>query len=335
MTRSHRKVVVIGAGSVGTSYIYALLQTGLATEIALIDVDAHRVEGEVMDLSHGLPFLPPVSVRAGTFADCADAHLIVMTAGAKQVPGQSRTELIRKNADIVKTISTQIADHRPSGVVLMVTNPVDTLTQLARGYLSLPRGKVIGSGTVLDSARFKYLLSKHCGVDARNVHAYILGEHGDSEVAAWSMTHIAGIPIREYCEICNVCDYPKHHREIAEQVRNSAYHIIDYKGSTYYGIGLSLLRISEAILRNEQSVLTVSTHLRGEYGLYDICLSVPCVVGHDGVERIIDAHLEPKEQEQLERSARVLHNVQEEVVAQILRDNFQDWPPEPGTSGKL
>ena len=314
MTRSHRKVVVVGAGSVGTTYIYALLQTGLATEIVLLDLDAQRVEGEVMDLSHGLPFIPPVSVRAGQYADCADAHLIVVTAGAKQTPGQSRTELIQKNADIIKSICTEIARHQPAGVVLMVTNPVDTLTQIAQAHLSLPRGRVIGSGTVLDSARFKYLLSQHCGIDARNVHAYILGEHGDSEVPAWSMTHIAGIPIRRYCEICHVCDYQEHHQEIARQVRDSAYHIIDYKGSTFYGIGLSLLRISEAILRNERSVLTVSTYLEGEYGLNDICLSVPCVVGAEGAERIIDVQLAPDEQTQLERSAGVLAGVLQDVA---------------------
>ena len=309
MHKSERKVVVVGAGSVGTSYIYALLQTGLASEIALIDLDAQRVEGEVMDLSHGLPFIPPVSVKAGRYADCADAALIVVTAGARQTPGQSRIELIQKNADIIKSICGQIQDQNPTAVVLMVSNPVDTLTQVALQGLSLPRTKVIGSGTVLDSARFKYLLSRHCGIDARNVHAYILGEHGDSEVPAWSMTHIAGIPIREYCEICHVCDYPQHHKEIAEQVRNSAYHIIDYKGSTYYGIGLSLLRITAAILRNERSVLTVSTYLEGEYDLSDICLSVPCIVGEAGVERIVDAHLEPAEQEQLERSAQILRDV--------------------------
>ncbi|MDI6448227.1 L-lactate dehydrogenase [Anaerobaca lacustris] len=313
MVKTHRKVVVIGAGSVGTTYIYALLQTGLASEIALIDLDAKRVEGEIMDLSHGLPFIPPVSVKAGTYDDCADAHLIVVTAGAKQTPGQSRIELIQKNAQIVQSICAQIRSSGSTAVVLMVTNPVDTLTQVAQRHLELPRGSVIGSGTVLDSARFKYMLSRHCGIDARNVHAYILGEHGDSEVPAWSMTHIAGIPIREYCEICKVCDYPRHHEQIAREVRDSAYHIIDYKGSTFYGIGLSLLRISGAILRDEHSVLTVSTLLEGEYGLKDICLSIPCIVGENGVERIIAARLPAAEQEGLERSAEILRGVLQSV----------------------
>lgn len=313
MERRQRKVVVVGAGSVGTTYIYALLQTGLASEIALIDIDRKRVEGEIMDLSHGLPFIPPVGIKAGEPVDYADANLIVITAGAKQAPGQSRTELIQKNADIVKSICETIRPQDPPGVVVMVTNPVDTLTQLAIKHLDMPRGRVIGSGTVLDSARFKFLLSRHCGIDARNVHAYILGEHGDSEVAAWSMTHIAGVPIEAYCKICGICDYPKHHKEIAEQVRNSAYHIIDYKGSTFYGIGLSLLRLSGAILRDEHSVLTVSALLEGEYGLNDICLSVPCIIARDGVQRVIDAHLAPTEQEGLQRSAQALRAVLDKV----------------------
>ncbi|MEN6428298.1 MAG: L-lactate dehydrogenase [Phycisphaerales bacterium] len=300
------KVVVIGAGSVGTTYIYALLQTGMAEEIALIDLDRNRVEGEIMDLSHGLPFIPPVSVKVGTYADCADASLIVVTAGAKQAPGQSRADLIRKNTGIVRAISTQIAQNPSDAVVLMVTNPVDTLTQVALECLGWPRQRVIGSGTVLDSARFKYMLSRHCGIDARNVHGYILGEHGDSEVAAWSLSHIAGISIEEYCRICSVCDYKQHHRQIAEQVRDSAYHIIDYKGSTYYGIGLSLVRITGAILRNENSVLTVSSLLRGEYGIQNVCLSVPCIVGENGIVRIIDAQLAPAEQEALNRSAEAI-----------------------------
>jgi len=188
----------------------------------------------------------------------------------------------------------------------MVTNPVDALTQIALECLGWPRQRVIGSGTVLDSARFKFMLSRHCGIDARNVHAYILGEHGDSEVAAWSLSHIAGVSIEEYCRICQVCDYKQHHKHIAEQVRDSAYHIIDYKGSTFYGIGLSLVRITGAILRNENSVLTVSCLLRGEYGIHDVCLSVPCVVGEHGVVRIIDAKLAPEEQEALQRSAEAI-----------------------------
>jgi len=313
MAIHERKVVVIGAGAVGTTYIYALLQTGLADEIALIDLDRERVEGEVMDLSHGLPFIPPVSVKAGEYADCADAGLIVITAGAKQAPGQSRADLVRKNASIVGSICEQIASQPSDAVVVMVTNPVDTLTQLAVDALGWPRERVIGSGTVLDSARFKYMLSRHCRIDARNVHAYILGEHGDSEVAAWSLSHIAGIPVEEYCRLCNVRDYERHHKEIAEQVRDSAYHIIDEKGSTFYGIGLSLVRISGAVLRDERSVLTVSTLLHGEYGIHDTCLSVPCIVGQKGVVRIIDAQLAPQEQEALMQSAQSIAQTLETV----------------------
>ena len=316
MARNNRKVVVIGAGAVGTTYIYALLQTGMAEEIALIDVDRGRVEGEIMDLSHGLQFIPPVSIKAGEYEDCADAAMIVITAGAKQSPGQSRADLIRKNAGIVRSICTQIGRYHSEAVLLMVTNPVDTLTHVALEHLGWPRQRVIGSGTVLDSARFKFMLSRHCGVDARNVHAYIIGEHGDSEVAAWSLSHIAGVSIENYCQVCRVCDYQQRHQEIAEQVRDSAYHIIDYKGSTFYGIGLSLVRISGAILRNENSVLTVSTLLQGEYGIRDICLSVPCIVGENGVVRIIDAQLAPQEQEALNRSA--------EAIARTLATARQD-----------
>jgi L-lactate dehydrogenase len=306
MHQDKRKVVVIGAGSVGTAYIYALLQGGLAGEIVLLDIDTKRVEGEVMDLSHGLPFIPPVKIRAGDYNDCSDASLIVVTAGAKQKQGQSRLELIRSNVEIVGLICEKIKKSGSEAVFVMVTNPVDILTFLALQRLGWPKERVIGSGTVLDSSRFKYMLSMHCGIDARNVHAYILGEHGDSEVAAWSMTHIAGIPIKDYCAICGACDNLKTYEQITVEVRNSAYHIIDYKGSTYYGIGLSLVRISEAILRNENSVLTVSTLLEGEYGLSDICLSVPCIVGSGGVSSIITAKLDPAEQRALESSADVL-----------------------------
>ncbi len=309
MESGQKKVVVVGAGAVGTAYIYALLPTGVAGQIALIDKDTNRVEGEVMDLSHGLPFIPPTYIEKGTYADCADADLIVVTAGAKQAPGQSRTELIRQNADIVRSICKSIAEHETSAVLVMVTNPVDALTHVALDELGWPRERIIGSGTVLDSSRFKYMLSRHCGVDTRNVHAYILGEHGDSEVAAWSMAHIAGVPLEEYCQICGECDYTESHRQIAEKVRSSAYHIIDYKGATYYGIGLSLVRITQAVLRDENSILTVSTLLNGEYGIENICLSVPCVVGSGGVKRIITAKLSEDEQKALQTSAGAIKEV--------------------------
>jgi L-lactate dehydrogenase len=313
MPYPQKKVAVIGAGSVGTAYIYALLPRGVAGEIALIDVDQNRVEGEVLDLSHGLPFIPPVTIKKGDYSDCANADIIVVTAGAKQQPGQSRLDLIQKNARIVRSVCQQIAQHKSSAILVMVTNPVDALTYVALKELQWEPRRVVGSGTVLDSARFKYLLSRHCKIDARNVHAYILGEHGDSEVAAWSMTHIAGVSVNEYCRICKSCDYDDHHHRIAEEVRNSAYHIIDYKGSTYYGIGLSLVRITEAMLRNEHSILTVSSLLDGQYGIKDVCLSVPTIVGDGGIELIIDAELASEELESLRASAAAIRNVLDQL----------------------
>ncbi|MBA7633721.1 L-lactate dehydrogenase [subsurface metagenome] len=313
MQKKERKVVVIGAGSVGTTYIYALMHTGIAGEIVLIDLDQKRVKGEVMDLEHGLAFVQPVTIRSGDYSDCADANLIVVTAGAKQIPGQSRPDLIQRNANIVKSICDGIKKSDSDAVLLMVANPVDALTQVALKRLGWPRERVIGSGTVLDSARFRSMLSRHCGVDARNVHAYILGEHGDSQVAAWSMTHVAGLPMKDYCGICQGCDAKKGHEEITRGVRDSAYHIINYKGSTSYAIGLSLTRISGAILRNEHSILTVSLLLQGEYDIDDICLSVPCVVGKTGVERIITAQLSEDEQAALKASAQTLQKVLDSI----------------------
>ena len=313
MSKQERKVVVIGAGFVGTTYVYALMHTGLASEIVLIDLDRKRVQGEVMDLEHGLAFVSPVTIRSGDYSDCADASLIVVTAGAKQIPGQSRLDLIRRNSDIVKSICNEIKKCDSNAVLVMVTNPVDALTQVALKRLGWSRKRVIGSGTVLDSARFRSMLSQHCGIDTRNVHAYILGEHGDSEVAAWSMTHIAGVPMKDYCIICRSCDSEKEHKDIVQRVRDSAYHIIDYKGSTYYAMGLSLTRISGAILRNEHSILTVSLLLQGEYGMDDICLSVPCVVGKMGIERIITAQLSEDEQAALRASSEVLRRVLDNI----------------------
>ena len=306
MREIRRKVVVIGAGSVGATYCYALMQTGVVDEIAILDLDSDRVAGEVMDLCHGLAFVRPVSIYAGGYSDCGDANLIMLTAGANQRPGESRLNLVVRNTEIVRSICGEIGRFASDAVLVVVTNPVDLLTHVAIGELDWARGRIIGSGTVLDSSRFRYMLSEHCGLDARNIHAYILGEHGDSEVAAWSMSHISGLGVSDYCRSCGKCDSAAEHKRIEERVRDSAYHIIDYKGATYYAIGLSLVRISEAIIRDENSVLTVSTLLEGEYGITGVCLSVPCVVGRWGVRSIIEAKLSDEEQKSLERSAEAL-----------------------------
>lgn len=302
-----RKVVITGAGDVGASFAYALMQAGLAEDIALIDVNADLVKGQVLDLAHGLPFAPPVHVHAGAPDDYADASVIVIAAGAKQRPGESRLELLNRNATIISHIVDDIVARESEAVVVIVSNPVDVLTYVALRRSGMPKNRIIGSGTVLDSARFRYLLSRHCKVDVRNVHAYILGEHGDSEVAAWTMTHVAGMPIADYCAICGQCaDWREAREDIVRQVRESAYHIIGYKGATYYAIGLALVRIVGAILRNERSVLTVSTLLEGEFGISDVCLSVPCLVTAEGVSRIVEGRLAPAEMEALSASARIL-----------------------------
>jgi L-lactate dehydrogenase len=302
-----RIVVVVGAGSVGATYCYALAQSGLADEIVLIDNNKDLERGQVLDLVHGQPFFPTVIIRSGSEEDYSDAQLVVITAGASQRPGETRLQLLRKNADIVGSIAESVSRQGCNGVMLIVSNPVDVLTFVALKRSGWVRGRVIGSGTVLDSARFRHILSTHCGVDVHNVHAYFLGEHGDSEFAAWSMTHIAGISIDDYCLVCGKCPGWKTEREfIEQQVRDSAYHIINSKGSTYFAVGLALVKITGSILRKQNSVLTVSTLVDGEFGLNDVCLSVPCVVSDRGIEKIIDSPLAGDELISLKRSAWIL-----------------------------
>lgn len=302
-----RKVVIVGAGAVGSTFAYALAQSGISDEIALIDHSRELMEGQVLDLAHGFPFFPTVKIYPGKKSDYANAQVIVITAGTKQRPGESRLNLLQRNAVIVEGIVFDIVNEHSQAVIVVVSNPVDVLTYVAQKKSGWARGRVIGSGTVLDSARFRYLLSQHCGIDVHNTHAYILGEHGDSEFAAWSLTNLAGMRINEYCPICRKCtDWEKEKSAIVKAVRDSAYHIIDYKGATYFAIGLALVRIVGAILRNQRSVLTVSTVLDGEYGLKDVCLSVPAIVSQVGVEGIMEASLPSKELEALSKSASVL-----------------------------
>ena len=307
MTGQLRKVVVVGAGSVGATYCYALAQSGLADEIILTDKNEDLMKGQVHDLAHGQTFFPTVTIRSGSIEDCNDAQLVVITAGAAQRPGETRLDLIKKNAAIIGSIAEDIAKSGCKGVMLIVSNPVDVLTYVALKRSGWEKGRVMGSGTVLDSSRFRYLLSKHCGVDVHNVHAYILGEHGDSEFAAWSMTNVAGINIDEYCPFCKRCsDWKEKRREIEQQVRDSAYHIINYKGSTQFAVGLALVRITGAILRGQNSILSVSTLLDSDFGIKDVCLSMPCMVSEKGVTRIIEGKLSPEELELLFHSADVL-----------------------------
>ena len=309
-----RKVVVVGAGAVGSTFCYALAQSGLAEEIAVIDQNDNLSKGQVLDLVHGQTFFPTVSIRVGNPCDYVDAQVVVITAGVAQRPGETRLQLLRKNATIVRGIVDDIVDQKSTGVILVVSNPVDILTHVALKRAGYDRGRVIGSGTVLDSARFRHLLSKHCGVDIHNVHANILGEHGDSEFAAWSMTHVAGLQIDNYCPICRRCDdWAAERRKIEQDVRDSAYHIIEYKGATYFAIGLALVRITEAILRGQRSVLTVSTMLDGEFGLHDVCLSVPSIVSESGVVKIIESQLPEHELAALTASASILKKAVEEL----------------------
>jgi L-lactate dehydrogenase len=306
-TAQSRKVVVIGAGAVGATYCYALTQSGLADEIVLTDKNEDLMKGQVLDLAHGQTFFPTVGIRSGTIADCADAQVVVITAGAAQKPGETRLELIKKNAAITGSISEEVAKSGCKGVMVIVSNPVDVLTYVALKRSGWEKGRVLGSGTVLDSSRFRHLLSKHCGVDVHNVHAYILGEHGDSEFAAWSMTNIAGINIDQYCPVCGNCkDWKKQRQLIEQQVRDSAYHIINYKGSTQFAVGLALVRITGAILRSQNSILSVSTLLESNFGISDVCLSVPCVVSDSGIIRIIESPLSQDELASLHHSADVL-----------------------------
>ena len=301
-----RKVVIVGAGDVGATFAYALAQDGAADEICLIDLNDNLCKGQVLDLSHGLPFYPTIDICVGDEKDYKDAQVIVITAGAAQNKGETRLDLLKKNASIVGNISEQIAEQNSRAIVLVVTNPVDILTKVALESSGFPRERVIGSGTVLDTSRFRYQLSQKLDVHVGNVHGYILGEHGDSEFAAWSMSNIAGVPIEVYSELKKLENWDEQKKEIEQTVRDSAYHIIDYKGATNFAVGLALVQITGAILKNQNRVLTVSYHLEGEYNLDDVALSVPCMISQNGVEHVISAHLPPAEQKLLEKSATLL-----------------------------
>lgn len=304
-----RKAAVIGCGHVGASIAFSLMQRALFSEMVLLDVSRDKAEGEAMDLSHGLPYTAAMDIYAGGYEDLGDAALVIITAGANQRPGETRLDLISRNMVILRDIMDKITATPFSGILLMVANPVDILTYEAWKMSGYPVKRVIGSGTVLDTGRLKYLLGQHLQVDSRSVHAFMIGEHGDSEVAIWSGANVSGIDLDHFCELRGHFDHDDAMARIDHDVRESAYEIIDKKGATYYGIAMAVARIAECIVKDEQAVLPVSTILSGEYGQSGLALSVPAILGKDGVETVLDIALSDKEQRALTESAAQLKDI--------------------------
>ena len=309
-----RKAAVIGCGFVGSATAFTLMQSRLFSELVLLDVNMEKADGEAKDIAHGIPFAGQMKIYAGTYDDAADAAIIIITAGANQKPGETRLDLVQKNTAIYQSIIPEIVKRDFGGILLIVSNPVDILTYVALKLSGLPEKRVLGSGTVLDTARLKYALGEHLDVDSRNVHAFIIGEHGDSEIAAWSSTNVSGIPLNEFCEMRGHFNHDAAMDAIAEKVKNSAYEIISKKQATYYGIAMSVKRICECIVRNERSILPVSAMMHGEYGIEDITLSMPAIVGIGGVETHVPIALSEEEAEKLVESAKKLKEVAKGLI---------------------
>ena len=308
-----QKAAVIGCGFVGSTIAYTLMQKGTFSELVLIDAVQAKEEGEAMDISHGLPFAHAMDITAGSYDDIADAAVVIITAGANQKPGETRLDLVQKNSKIMKSIISEIKRVNCEGILMIVSNPVDILTQVALKESGFPKERVIGSGTVLDTARLKYLISEKLDVDSRNVHAFIAGEHGDSELAVWSCANVYGIGIKEFAKMRGYSDFSDEMYEIYHAVRDSAYEIIERKGATYYGIGMAAARIAEAIVRDSHAVVPISVSLNGEYGLEGLCLSIPTIIGNKGAEQVLEINLSDEEKEKLKKSAEEL----KAVLAQI------------------
>jgi len=301
------KIAIIGAGNVGSTFAFSLMISGLAREIVLIDKNELLAKGECMDLNHGLSFAHPTKIYAAGFEGCKNADIVVITAGANQKPGQSRTDLVKENVAIFKEIIPAISKHTKGSILLVVTNPVDILTYVTLKLSGLPPNRVIGSGTVLDTARFKYMISEYCKVDPGNIHAYIIGEHGDTELPLWSDATIGGMTIEKYCtDYAGLGNAKDELAEIFEKVKNAAYQIIEAKGATNYSIALSLVKITRSILRDENSILPVSTLITGYYGISDVCISIPSHVNINGVDHYLRLELSEQEQKLFKHSANTL-----------------------------
>lgn len=306
---NNRKVAIVGCGFVGSATAFSLMQSGLFSEMVLIDADENKAEGEALDIVHGIPFVGQMKIYAGNYDDITDAAIVIVTAGASQRPNETRLDLVHKNVAIYKSIMPEIAKRDYQGILLIVSNPVDILTYVACKLSGMPENRVLGSGTVLDTARLKYQLGHHLDVDSRSVHAFIVGEHGDSEIAAWSSANVSGIPLNDFCEMRGHFRHEESMSEIAEKVKNSAYEIIEKKRATYYGIAMSVKRICEAIVRNERSILPVSRMMKGENGISNVVLSMPAIVGADGILKEVPLSFNKDEKEKLNRSADTLKDV--------------------------
>lgn len=307
-----QKCAIIGCGFVGATIAFALTQKSLFSELVLIDSNHAKAEGEAMDLSHGLPFAHPMKVYAGDYKDIADCYLIIITAGTAQRPNETRLDMVHKNVEIFKSIIPNITKYNNSAILLVVSNPVDILTYCTIKLSGFPAGRVLGSGTVLDTARLKYHLGQQLCVDSRSIHAFIIGEHGDSELAVWSSANVSGIDLEDFHGLCSSC------REVSfnqtyENVRDSAYEVIERKGVTYYGIAMAVTKIVLAIIRDEHSVLPVSGYVDGHYGLSDLCIGVPSIVGSNGIEKVLDIPLNEEENERLINSVKTLKKVISEL----------------------
>lgn len=304
------KIAIIGAGNVGSTFAFSLMISGLAREIVLIDKNELLAKGECMDINHGASLSHPTKIHTGGFENCEDADIVVITAGANQKPGQGRTDLVQANVAIFKDIIPVISKHAGNAILLVVTNPVDILTYVTLKISGLSPNRVIGSGTVLDTARLKYMLSEYCKVNPSNIHAYIIGEHGDSELPVWSNATIGGMPIEQYCsDYARLGNAQNELAEIFEKVKNAAYQIIQAKGATNYSIALALVKITKSILRNENSILPVSTLITDYCGINDVCISIPSIVNINGVEQYLKLDLTEQEQELFKHSANTLKNI--------------------------
>lgn len=314
MIQNKRKVVLVGTGMVGMSFAYSALNQAVCDELVLIDIDKKRAEGEAMDLNHGVAFAPAsMRIFSGEYEDCSDADIVVLCAGVSQKPGESRLDLLNRNAEVFKSIVEPIVHSGFSGIFLIATNPVDIMSRVTYELSGFNSNRVLGSGTTLDTARLRYLLGDYFKVDPRNVHAYVIGEHGDSEFVPWSQAMVATKSVEDICRQSNGKFCLEEMQKLSFEVRDAAQRIIEAKKATYYGIGMALVRIVRAVLSNENSVLTVSVRLRGEYGESDVYAGMPCIVNRNGIDRVLELNLTEEEREKFRQSCRILRESYEGI----------------------